>query len=120
LAKSEVRGGGEAQGVADRKKSFQAIINPEHENSVQFKQAVLSVFSTIGAGLTFLEVTCYIILFRYIWHHNNNIASLVVDSKIIRCLFLQSFWRLCLMGSSTPAETGAMGLENESHWGIGW
>ena len=48
-------------------------------------QKYISIFSaSLAISLTFVEITCYIVLYMHINLHNNTIASTLLDPSIIR------------------------------------
>lgn len=52
-------------------------------NARFFQDIATLIFSIVGITLTIIEVTCYIILFRYLWHHDNKMAK-YLDTKVIK------------------------------------
>ena len=63
--------------------NFQAAGDPLYERRRHLKHIPTAIFSLIGIALTSIEVTSYVILFRYVWRHDNKTANSVLDTKVI-------------------------------------
>jgi len=60
----------------------QAISSPETNNVLFSERTIVLIFWPIGASLIIIEAICYIILYRYMWIHNNNMGHILNPNVI--------------------------------------